>query len=257
MIKRKKSSGDGGANWMDTYGDMVTLLLCFFVLLYSISTIDQQKWELIVQSFNPDAVPTQTETTGNDGPNADETSGTTQESVQQSIEQLYNELKNYIAQQDMENSISPFLGEGYVFLSLDDTVFFDPDQFYLRAEGKRVLDNLGSILGKISPSIDEVRIMGHTAQAAADRPNDATGDRFLASNRATSVLVYLQEMGFIDPARLISVGYGQWRPIASNSDGEVKKKNRRVEMIITGKNLEDAMSDSITQYYTTSRNTPP
>ena len=40
---KKKSSGGGGANWMDTYGDMVTLLLCFFVLLYSISTIDQDK----------------------------------------------------------------------------------------------------------------------------------------------------------------------------------------------------------------------
>ena len=40
---------------MDTYGDMVTLLLCFFVLLYSISTVDQMKWELIVKSFNPNA----------------------------------------------------------------------------------------------------------------------------------------------------------------------------------------------------------
>ena len=40
---------------MDTYGDMVTLLLCFFVLLYSISSVDQQKWEIIVQSFNPNA----------------------------------------------------------------------------------------------------------------------------------------------------------------------------------------------------------
>ena len=52
---KKKSSGGGGANWMDTYGDMVTLLLCFFVLLYSMSTIDQEKWMMIVQSFNKDA----------------------------------------------------------------------------------------------------------------------------------------------------------------------------------------------------------
>ncbi len=40
---------------MGTYGDMVTLLLCFFVLLYSISSVDQQKWEIIVKSFNPGA----------------------------------------------------------------------------------------------------------------------------------------------------------------------------------------------------------
>ncbi len=48
---KKKSGGGGGANWMDTYGDMVTLLLCFFVLLYSISTVDQNKWILLVQKI--------------------------------------------------------------------------------------------------------------------------------------------------------------------------------------------------------------
>ena len=55
-LKKKKGGGEGGANWMDTYGDMVTLLLCFFVLLYSMSTIDQEKWMLIVQSFNKTAL---------------------------------------------------------------------------------------------------------------------------------------------------------------------------------------------------------
>ena len=39
---KKKKSGGGGANWMDTYGDMVTLLLCFFVMLYSMSTLDKE-----------------------------------------------------------------------------------------------------------------------------------------------------------------------------------------------------------------------
>jgi len=53
--RRSGGGGGGGANWMDTYGDLVTLLLCFFVLLYSISTLDQAKWIMIVKSFNPDA----------------------------------------------------------------------------------------------------------------------------------------------------------------------------------------------------------
>ena len=52
---KKKSKGGGGANWMDTYGDMVTLLLCFFVLLYSMSTISEEKYKAIVLSFNPNA----------------------------------------------------------------------------------------------------------------------------------------------------------------------------------------------------------
>ena len=55
-MKRKKKSGSGGANWMDTYGDMVTLLLCFFVMLFSMSKMDESKWIALVQALNPSAV---------------------------------------------------------------------------------------------------------------------------------------------------------------------------------------------------------
>ena len=58
---KKKKSGGGGANWMDTYGDMVTLLLCFFVMLYSMSTLDKEKWIALVQSFNPTEEVTETQ----------------------------------------------------------------------------------------------------------------------------------------------------------------------------------------------------
>ena len=54
-MKKKSKAPEEGASWMDTYGDMVTLLLCFFVLLYSISSVDQVKWENLVKSLNPDA----------------------------------------------------------------------------------------------------------------------------------------------------------------------------------------------------------
>ncbi|MCI8454014.1 MAG: hypothetical protein HFE84_05300, partial [Lachnospiraceae bacterium] len=54
-MKKREKKAEGGASWMDTYGDMVTLLLCFFVLLYSISSTDQVKWENLVKSLNPNA----------------------------------------------------------------------------------------------------------------------------------------------------------------------------------------------------------
>ena len=53
MKKRKKNSEQG--DWLNTYADMVTLLLCFFVLLYSISSVDQDKWKNFVLSINPQA----------------------------------------------------------------------------------------------------------------------------------------------------------------------------------------------------------
>ena len=241
---------------MDTYGDMVTLLLCFFVLLYSMSTLDQQKWIQLVKSFNPDAVPEVTEMKGNDGPIADPAQPT-----EDDIDLLFQELQEYIAAQNTQDSMSVTKGDGYVFLSLNDAVFFDGDSYVLRNEGKVVLDAVGSMLGAASDSIDELRILGHTAQAEANRLNDPMVDRMLSTNRANRVLVYLQgldAMSGLHPARMIAQGHGQWRPISSNDTGVERAKNRRVEIIVTGKNVDSTLRDSLDQYYT-DRNTerPP
>ena len=64
------------------------------------------------------------------------------------------------------------------------------------------------------------------------------------------VTIYLQEKNIIDPARLVSVGYGQWRPISSNDTSEERARNRRVELIVTGLDLDDSAGDEIQQYYT-------
>lgn len=259
----KKRKNAGGANWMDTYGDMVTLLLCFFVLLYSMSTIDQQKWVQLVQSFNPDAVQEITENSGNNGQLADPTtpadgeqSSLTQTQIVASIEQLYQDLKSYVAQQGAAENISVTKGEGYVFISFNDAVFFDGDSYVLRQDGKEVLEDVGVIIGKASPAIDELRVLGHTAQGDPGKPNNPTVDRFLSSDRAAVVLIYLQEMDILDPARMISMGYGQFRPVADNATREGRAKNRRVELIVTGKDLTNTLGDQIEQYYT-ERGTPP
>lgn len=256
-MKRKKG-GEGGASWMDTYGDMVTLLLCFFVLLYSMSTLDQQKWQQVVQSFNPDAIEEMMQASGNNGPNAntDKPGGspaaqaTTQEQVDAMLEQLYEQLTSYTQAQGTEENISVTKGDGYVFLSFNEAVFFDGDSYILRQDGQEVLNEVSAMLDKAAGGIDEIKVLGHTAQSNPQMPNNPSLDRFLASNRATVVLVYLQEHSSLDPARLISVGYGQWRPVASNDSPEGLAKNRRVELIVTGLDVENAMGNSIAHYYT-------
>lgn len=250
-MKRKKST-PGGANWMDTYGDMVTLLLCFFVLLYSISSVDQSKWIALVQSFNPNAIETMTESSGNGGPSADvegDAAKAEQEMIDEAINKLYEELQNYVADNQETQNVEVTKGDGYVFVSFNDAVFFDGDSYVLREEGKQVLTTVASMLDSAGQYIDEVRVMGHTAQATADRPNDPTVDRFLSTNRAAVATVFLQENCTIDPARLVSVGYGQHRPVDSNDTPETRSHNRRVEIIITGFDVEDKLGDSIEQYY--------
>ena len=239
----KKKRGVGGANWMDTYGDMVTLLLCFFVMLYSMSTMDKEKWIAFVESFNPQAVTEQ-------NPGGHEVSNLTQEQVEQDIEALYLAMRDYVDRENLSTQISITKGNGYVFVSFDNTVFFDGDSYVLRDDGKAILDEVANSIAKVSESVDEIRVLGHTAQEVPDRPNNPTGDRFLASNRATVVTVYLQEKNIIDPSRLVSVGYGQWRPVSDNDDAEGRAKNRRVELLVTGLDVSSEIGDDIAQYYT-------
>lgn len=244
---KKKHGGGGGANWMDTYGDMVTLLLCFFVMLYSMSTMDKEKWIALVESFNPDAV---TEQNPGGHEVGDGQSEMTQAQVDADIEALYQAMQSYVVSENLTSQISITKGSGYVFVSFDDTVFFDGDSYVLLDAGKKILDQVAQSIAGVSSSIDEIRVLGHTAQASATQPNRPEVDRFLATNRASVVTVYLQEKNIIDPSRLVSVGYGQWRPVADNSTSEGRAQNRRVELLVTGLDLQSASGDTITQYYT-------
>ncbi len=240
---------------MDTYGDMVTLLLCFFVLLYSMSTINEDKWKAVVLSFNPYAMDSPTVNPGGAGPNADADEGgfpveQMQSEVDQAMDDLYEQISEIAAQYDNGGEISVYKDGGKVYVEFNQTIFFDGDSASLRPESKSLLDSVCDILEQCKDAIEEVRVLGHTAQARLDRPNNVASDRMLASQRATNVVVYIQEHGTLDPGRLISEGVGQWRPVASNKQAEGRQKNRRVELIISGKNIEDELGENVYQYET-------
>lgn len=253
-MKKKKSSG-GGANWMDTYGDMVTLLLCFFVLLYSMSTISEENWKALVMSFNPNATKTITATPGGDGPNADSDAQggemptpkpeEVQAQVDADIEALYQMLKEYAEQAEMANTLSVTKGDGKVYVSFNQTAFFNGNSSALRPDSLPILDVVSQMLDSVAGSIDEVQILGHTAQEDDNNPNNIRTDRMLSSERATNVLIYIQEQGNLDPGRLISIGMGQWHPVGDNHTAEGKAQNRRVEMIVSGRDIETELAEGV------------
>lgn len=242
MKKRSKTQGSG-ANWMDTYGDLVTLLLCFFVLLYSISSIDQSKWIQIVKSFNPDAkeVSQIADPVAENAP--DDVPGMP---VADEFDDLYESLKKAIEEAGLDSEVELFKGDGYSFITFRDNVFFDGDSSVIKEGGETILAQFAAIISGVSSSVKEIEVLGHTTQADPNVPNDATGDRVLSAERAARVAAYLQERTNVPPANIVGVGYGQWRPIAPFDTEENRAKNRRVELLIT---KSDAVEHSLEEYY--------
>ena len=152
-MKRSNKGGSGGANWMDTYGDMVTLMLCFFVMLYSMSTMDQQKWEQLVEALNPSSVEDIQNMVQNvpanpsQGDPSDTASAVigqlTQEDVEQDLEKLYQAILQYVQQSGIGSKVTVGKGSGYVFISFDDTVFFNGDSYQLLDAGKEIIGRAG------------------------------------------------------------------------------------------------------------------
>ena len=244
---------------MDTYGDMVTLLLCFFVLLYSMSTISEDNWKAIVQSFNPSAVEDPRATAGADGPNADDfgSSGQMpvedieqmQEQVEQDMQALLEAIESFVRQENLQDAVTVTQNGGKIFITFSQSVFFDGNSPVIRKEAYSVLDGVCEMLSGVAGSLDEVRIQGHTARAGAG-PNNVETDRTLSSDRAANVVIYIQKHSSVPPSCLVSEGFGEWRPIERNDTAEGRAKNRRVEMIISGRDIEAEMEEQggIQQY---------
>lgn len=241
MKRRKKGSEEGG--WLNTYADMVTLLLCFFVLLYSISSVDKSKWENLVISLNPDAAEALNE------PHSDgtETEGTLEKLPDaDAFEEIYDSLMQAAQDLGIENQVSITQGDGYTFISFKDKVFFDGDSPVLKEEGKKVLDMFAEAIAPAAEEIKEIEVLGHTSQGDPNIPNEVITDRVLSAERSAQIVAYIQEKDIIEPARLISMAFGQFRPIDTFQTQEGRAHNRRAEILIT---KNGSVERSLSYYY--------
>ncbi len=251
MSRRKKGGGgEDCGSWMDTYGDMVTLLLCFFGMLYSMSSLDQQKWEVFVKSIFPSSGDTEQIAINQDISEAEyDVSGNMEfdESVSdpENPEELYIALMEALSSSGIEG-VSISREDGYTFLVFENQAFFEGDKSDLTSEAVMILDILCNVVQQYEASIAQINIMGHTAQARADRANNARTDRVLSAMRSAEVAAYIQNKNIIDPSKLVGLSYGQYRSVSENDTSEGRAKNRRVEFLIID---SDADIKSMNDYY--------
>ena len=250
MKKREHKKGVTG-NWMDTYGDMVTLLLCFFVLLYSISTVDTVKWKNFVKSMNPNAedqvsqlvLDTDAPPDSEDVPGGSELKQSAdREKIDEDFNSLYEDLQKMSQQSGGEILVTE--GDDFVFIMFRDRVILEGDSYVLLKAGEKVIDRFAETIKPYKSAIKELQIMGHTTQALPNRKNPIRSDRELSAMRSAVVAIYLQEHKALPGSKIVSLGYGQHHPIASFKTEKDRSMNRRVEFMIskTGgsvKSLED------------------
>ncbi len=252
MRSKKPRPTDGGGNWMDTYGDMVTLLLTFFVMLFAMSNLNEQKWEVFVRSIYPRASEQETQeqvtVNGTVSETAEGQEGTaevpeTEEAID--IDKLYLVLAERMNDIGIDG-VTISRGEDYTFIVFEDKTFFDGDSSILTEQGKSTLDVFCEVTGPAQAGLSQINIMAHTAQGDPDRPNNPRTDRMLSAMRAAEVCIYMQEKNVIDPGKLVNISYGQFRPVASNDTSEGRAKNRRVEILMID---EGADLESMNKYY--------
>lgn len=227
---------------MDTYGDMITLVLTFFVLLYSMSSMDQSKWQYIAEAFTKGKVSrTEIQVVGDPQPENDPTAvydDTVPELDEYDeivdFEDFYMYLKEVVTSNDLQDSVSVEMSKTGVYMRFRDNVFFAGDSDVLLDEGKYILEIISDGIRSINERILGIKVGGHTAGAANSDVNEWT----LSTGRANSVINFMIGLDACESDKFSSAGYGKYRPVDDNSTEEGRRQNRRVEIVFVRNDVD-------------------
>ncbi|AXI09728.1 flagellar motor protein MotS [Oceanobacillus zhaokaii] len=252
----RKSANNGSPKWMVTYSDMITLILVFFVLLFSMSQVDQTRLNAVSESFQnrmifdflpsvvPNGYPANKTSIEENGKDMNEFEVPINLETENDIEQpeeeadsltgLVDNVEAYLNEHDLNGIITANRTDRGVELVLQDSIFFNPGEADILEAGIPFLQRIGTLLSQIP---NEVKVEGHTDS----RPMNSfryPSNWELSGARASSVVRYFTESYDIDESRFSIAGYGELRPLTENDTPENMAKNRRVEIIILDENME-------------------
>ncbi|MFC5733556.1 flagellar motor protein MotS [Cytobacillus gottheilii] len=230
--KRGPKPKKGAPTWMVTFSDLVTLILVFFILLFSMSQIDVSKFQAIAESFRTreilDFYPSVIENQ-HPGEAKDSDEDVSSSSEEGTLDHLLTEVQVYLQENGMEDVIVANRTERGVVLVLQEQILFETGDADLKEQSFPFLNKVATMLSEMH---NLVKVEGHTDS----RP--ITTYRYpsnweLSAARSASVIRYLVESQQLDSSRFAAVGYGDTRPVAVNDSPENLSKNRRVEIIIS------------------------
>ncbi|MBO5097362.1 MAG: flagellar motor protein MotB [Agathobacter sp.] len=249
----------GPAPWMATFSDLMNLLLCFFVLLFSMSTVNEEKFQMVIASlqssmsifqngslsigdgdlvgagirqlefldsyYNELANSKDNEDGGLEGDLKDQL---TQAGLQES-EGMAEDIQGAVDELGISNAVEITFDSQYVTLNLSGGILFASGRAEILPDAETIIDKISIVLEKYNKNIIEVE--GHTDNVPMTSGR-YENNNVLSMYRALSVADYLREHTDLDPANIKSSGRGEYAPIASNDTAEGRARNRRVEIKI-------------------------
>lgn len=233
MRRHRKKEEDSGDNWLTTYSDMVTLLLCFFILLFTFSSLDLQKFKIVMASFQGGSGILS-------GSDYIDDIDNNLEKGERDLEYLKEVLEEYVQGLNLDTELSISIEERGLVIRFMDRVLFDPGKADIKPESLEILNSIGDILNRDEFKERLIKVEGH-ADTTPVSPSDGFPTNWeLSAIRATNVLRYFVEQKNIEGSRISSSGYSYYRPIAPNDTKENKAKNRRVDIVILNSTYERA-----------------
>ena len=240
-VETKKK--DNSERWLLTYADMITLLMVFFIILYSISQVQPAKFEALQEAFanvfnGGNFTIFDTRGGGGAGVLQGVTPGQKVESNRGGKQagtgglsilrtQALSSLQNLVK----AGKVKVIPTENGFAISLVSDLYFASASAALKPDAMPVLQQVSDFLGQIPNS---VVIEGHTDNIAADAVRWPGGNWQLAAERSVAVLQTLEDYG-VPSERLSASSYGDTRPVQSNNTEEGRALNRRVDIVIVEK----------------------
>lgn len=219
--------------WMVTFADLVMLLLTFFVLLLTMSSMDTKKLQKLMTHF--------TESTGvlefaGSGKVSDLSSFISQFNDSDSmlvVDQkhflakikIFSEIKDML--KDITEKVNLSDDERGVVLTFNENILFDPGKAIVKKEIFPILD---AVADAIYECPNDILIMGHTDNIPIKSKLYKTNWE-LSAYRGLSVLYYFLKEKGLSPSRFYVGGYGSFRPVYPNDTAKSRSMNRRVEII--------------------------
>lgn len=255
---RKRKNDPGAPKWMVTFSDMITLILVFFILLFSMSQIDQAKFEAVSDSFRnrmildffPSAVPNEhpSESTNNQQSGTDNNEflhpskkpGENEEDEedgdhQDALSALLKDVESYLVENELSSIVTANRTERGVILVLQERILFESGEATIVEDGIPFLNEIGTLLKNMP---NHVKVEGHTDSRPISNYRYPSNWE-LSGARAGSVVRYLIDQQNLDEERFSIAGYGDIQPVAPNDSIANWSKNRRVEIVILEEDYEE------------------